>query len=315
MLSIYTMDKTTRKPVETQDISVGCWVNLEAPTRDEVSFVANAAGISTEFIDYALDREEKPRLDKDDDENTKLVLIDVPIAVKGDDNTSSFDTVPLGMIIVRDDIFITVSLENTRVANRFKSGYKKAFSTKLKSRFVLQVFYESASFYLSCLKVLNREKTRIEQELACTYRNPELLALLDIQKSLVYFETSLKANEAVMEKLLRGTYLTLYDDDEEDLQDAIIENKQALEMTQIYSNVLESTMDVYGSLISNNLSSIMRFLTSITIFLAIPTMVAGFWGMNVPVPMQENPMAFWVVLIVSIIASGVISFVINNRKS
>lgn len=316
MLTIYKSDPTTKKPVETDKIVSGCWVNLEAPSQEEIAKVCQDAKISADFIGDALDREEKPRLDRDDDEDTRFVLIDVPIKIDGSsDDTISFDTVPLGMIIVRDEIFITVSLEHTSVVNRFKNGYRRAFSTRLKSRFVLQLFYESASGYLACLKVLNKEKDRVEGELAKTYKNPELLALLDIQKSFVYFETSLKANESVMEKLLRGKSLTLYDDDEEALEDAIIENKQALEMTQIYSNVLENTMEVYGSLISNNLSSIMRFLTSVTIFLAIPTMVAGFWGMNVPVPMQDNVAAFWIVLGISVIASACISFAINKRKA
>lgn len=244
------------------------------------------------------------------------MLIDVPIKVDGNaEGVMSYDTLPLGMIVVRDEIFITVSLQSTPVVDRFKNGYRRMFSTELKSRFVLQLFYEAASSYLMYLKALNKEKDRIESELAKTYKNPELLALLDIQKSLVYFETSLKANESVMEKLQRGKSLTLYDEDAEALDDAIIENKQAIEMTQIYSNVLESTMDVYGSLISNNLSSIMRFLTSVTIFLAIPTMLAGFWGMNVPVPMENSSWAFWLVLIGSIIASAVISGMINKRKA
>lgn len=315
MMTIYKSPSKGAKPAQSDTIESGCWVNLEAPTSEEIAKLCDAVNISTDFITDALDREEKPRLDRDEDEDTRFVLIDVPVKAEGNaEGVMSYDTLPLGMIIVRDEIFITVSLQSTTVVDCFKNGYRRVFSTALRSRFVLQLFYESASSYLKCLKALNREKDRIEGELAQTYRNPELLALLDIQKSLVYFETSLKANESVMEKLLRGKSFTMYDDDEEALQDAIIENKQAIEMTQIYSNVLESTMDVYGSLISNNLSAIMRFLTSVTIFLAIPTMVAGFWGMNVAVPMQENPWAFWVVLAVSIVVSAVISILINRRK-
>lgn len=315
MLTIYRSDTATRKIERTEDISAGCWVDLENPSEEEIQRVCDAAQISRDFIVAALDSEEKPRLDREEDDDTKLVLIDVPIDTS-DDESISFDTLPLGMILVRDDIFITVCLENTEVMKEFKNGYRRRqFSTRLKNRFVLQIFYESASSYLKNLRALDKERERVEKTLASTYKNPELLALLDIQKSLVYFETSLKANESVMEKIQRGKALTMYDDDDEALEDAIIENKQALEMTQIYSNVLESTMDVYSSLISNNLSSIMRFLTSVTIFLAIPTMVAGYWGMNVPVPMQENPWGFWAVLGVSIIASAIISILINKRKA
>ena len=227
MLCIYKTDKTG-KVVHTEDVVPGCWINLEAPTKEEIARVCKDTGIAPDFIQDALDREEKPRIDWEDSDQTKFVLIDVPIDDETNDDVS-FDTLPLGMITVRDDIFITVSLQNTEVVNRFKSGYRRKFSTRLKSRFVLQIFYEAASSYLKCLKVLNKEKDTVEHELAKTYKNPELLALLNIQKSLVYFETSLKANESVMEKLLRGKTMTLYEDDEEALEDAIIENKQALE--------------------------------------------------------------------------------------
>lgn len=311
MMNIYRTKQG--EVMDSKEIVAGCWIDLVSPTQEEVARVVEGVGITDEFIRDSLDREEKPRVDRDDDTGAKFVLIDVPVDDETNDDIT-FDTIPLGMIIVRDDIFITVSLKNTDVMNRFKTRYRRRFSTKKKSRFVLQVFFEAASAYLSCIRKMNKERDKVETKLSESYKNPELLALLNIQKSFVYFETSLKANESVMEKLRRGKALDLYDEDDEVLEDAIIENKQALEMTQIYSNVLKSTMDVYSSLISNNLSAIMRFLTSVTIFLAIPTMVAGFWGMNVAVPMQENPWAFWVVLAVSVIVSAIISILINRRK-
>lgn len=315
MVSIYQTDLATGRLVEVPAVARGCWVNLVSPTADEVATVCQEAHISSEFIDYALDREEKPRIDRDEDERTELILIDVPIETPGEaKGVASFDTIPLGIIIVRDEILITVSLESVQTVGIFASGRRHRFSTALKSRFVLQIFLESASNYLACLKTLNKERSRVEAELAATYKNQELLRLLDVQKSLVYFETSLKANEAVMERLQRGKTMPLYNDDDEILEDAIIENKQALEMTQIYSNVLKSTMEVYGSLISNNLSSIMRFLTSITIFLAIPTMFAGFWGMNVDIPFQENAWSFWAVLVGSMLLGVAVSVAVSWRK-
>ena len=139
--------------------------------------------------------------------------------------------------------------------------------------------------------------------------------MLSLEKSLVYFTTSLKSNEVVMEKTLRGKVLKLYEEDEDILEDAIIENKQAMEMSKIYSDILNGTMDAYASIISNNLNGVMKFLTSITIILAIPTMIASYWGMNVEVPMEfsHSPWAFYAVVLFSIIL-GIIAMIWLKKK-
>ena len=164
----------------------------------------------------------------------------------------------------------------------------------------MQLLYANSALYLTLLKKINKETEIAESVLKDSMKNKELLKLLSLEKSLVYFTTSLKSNEVVMEKTMRGKIIKLYEEDEDILEDSIIENKQAIEMAKIYSDILNGTMDAYASIISNNLNRVMKYLTSITIILAIPTMVASYWGMNVRVPLQENPWGFPIIFIFSI---------------
>lgn len=312
MINIYNSNLETGILEETETIEKGCWINLENPTEQEIQEICEKVNIEQDFIRYSLDYEEKPRIDIEEKDNTKLFIIDVP-TVKRKEDEFSYYTIPLGMIVVRDDIFITVSLENSQVIERFRRGNFRNFSTFKKSRFILQILYENASYYLMYLKRLNKEKEIAETVLKKSMKNQELFKLLNIQKSLVYFETSLKANELVMEKTLKGKAIKLYEEDEDILEDAIIENKQAMEMSQIYTDILKGTMDAYGSIISNNLSVVMKFLTSITIFLAIPTMISGFWGMNVAVPLAQKAWGFWTIVAFSVLLTSVIGIWLKKK--
>lgn len=178
---------------------------------------------------------------------------------------------------------------------------------------LLQIFYSNAQLFLTLLKRLNKETEVAESVLKNSMKNKELLKLLSLKKGLVYFTTSLKSNEVVMEKTLRGNLIKLYEEDEDILDDAIIENKQAIEMSKIYSDILTGTLDAYASIISNNLNSVMQFLTSITIILAIPTMISSYWGMNVPVPMQNNPFGFITIVLFSLVI-GLIAILWLKKK-
>lgn len=220
---------------------------------------------------------------------------------------------PLGMIVVRDEYFITVSLKRNLIIHSFEKKRVKGFSTYKKSRFLLQIMYTNASHYLTYLKQINKETEIAESILKNSMKNRELLKLLSLEKSLVYFTTSLKSNELVMEKTLRGKILKLYDEDEDILEDAIIENKQAIEMSQIYRDILNGTMDAYASIISNNLNGVMKFLTSITIILAIPTLISSMWGMNVPVPLQNNPFGFPILVVISIVVTLIAVIMLQRR--
>ena len=312
MISIYSSDLENGLLEKTEKIERGCWINLDKPTEQEIKEVCDKVNIEQDFIRYALDYEEKPRIDIEEKDDTKLFIIDVP-KMKKKDGEYTYYTIPIGMIVVRDDIFITVNVESNQIIEKFKQGKIRSFLTYKKSRFILQVLYENAVHYLTYLKKLSKEKEATEEALKKSMKNQDLMKLLNIQNSLVYFETSLKANEVVMEKTLRGKIIKLYDEDEDILEDAIIENKQAMEMTQIYSNIIEGSMETYGSMISNNLNVVMKFLTSITIFLAIPTMISGYWGMNVPVPFANNGMAFIVLVVFSIVLTVLVGIWLKKK--
>ena len=315
MFKMYKTNLENNKIEETKKFEKGNWINMVAPTEEEIKKVCKKLQIQEDFIRYSLDYEEKARIDIEEDDSTILFIIDVPVIEK-EDNEQVYSTMPLGMIVVRDDYFITVSLKQNRVISELeKSKEKNSIVTYKKSRMILQVFYKNAELYLKYLKKINKETEIAENVLKNSLKNKELLKMLSLEKSLVYFTTSLKSNEVVMEKTLRGKIIKLYDEDEDILEDSIIENKQAIEMSKIYSDILNGTMDAYASIISNNLNGVMKFLTSITIILAIPTMIASYWGMNVQVPMQftNSPWPFYVVVAFSVIL-GIIAMIWLKKR-
>ena len=300
MISIYNTNIETNQLEEINKIQKGCWVNLVSPSDEEIINVCSELKISTDYVKDSLDYEEKARIDTEEDDGTVLFVIDVPVIEKEGDYYS-YSTMPLGVIIVRDDYIVTVSLRKSIVIEKFIKSKVKNFVTYMKSRFLFQIMLENSSSYLTYLKRINKETEIAESTLKHSMKNRELLKMLSLEKSLVYFTTSIKSNEVVMEKTLRGKFIKLYEDDEDILEDAIIENKQAIEMGKIYSDILNGTMDAYASIISNNLNGVMKFLTSITIVLAIPTMVSSFWGMNVELPFQNNINGFAIMVAISIL--------------
>ena len=312
MIKMYCTDMNTNQTSEVSTITRGTWINMVAPTEEEIASVCEQLQIKEDFIRYPLDYEEKARIDVEEEDNTTLFIVDVPI-LERTNNTEMYTTMPLGMIVVRDDYFITVSLAHNRVVEHFEKNKMKNFATFKKTRFILQILYQNASLFLNLLKQINKETEIAESTLKNSMKNKELLKLLTLEKSLVYFTTSLRSNELVMEKTMRGRIIKLYDEDEDILEDAIIENKQAIEMSKIYSDILNGTMDAYASIISNNLNGVMKFLTAITIVISIPTLIASFWGMNVPVPMQQSPYGFGIILYVSLIISIVALNWLNKK--
>lgn len=311
MIKRYYTDLKTNITKKVNDYKKGCWINLVAPSEKEISEVCEKLKIKDDFIRYSLDYEEKARIDQEDDE-TILFIVDVPFLEKEND-TEIYTTMPIGMIVVRDDYFITVSLKENEIIKEIEKKISKNIITYKKSRLIFQILLQNATKYLQLLKQINKETEIAENVLKNSMRNKELLKLLSLEKSLVYFTTSLKSNEVVMEKTLRGKIIKLYDEDEDILEDAIIENKQAIEMAKIYSDILNGTMDAYASIISNNLNGVMKFLTSITIVLSIPTMIASFWGMNVRVPMQDNSWGFVIIMTVSVLL-GVLATIWLKKK-
>lgn len=312
MFKMYCTDLETNVIKETKEFVKGNWINMVSPSDDEIKTVCESINIQEEFIRYALDPEEKARIDMEDDDNTILFIIDTPI-MEIESGTKLYSTMPIGVIFVRDDYIITVSLNKNPIIEDLTTKKIKNIITYKKSRMLLQIFYSNAEMFLNLLKKLNKETEIAENVLKKSMKNKALLKLLSLEKGLVYFTTSLKSNEVVMEKTLRGNLIKLYEEDEDILEDAIIENKQAMEMAKIYRDILSGTMEAYASIISNNLNGVMKYLTSITIILAIPTMIASYWGMNVPVPLQDNPFGFIAIVCGSILI-GVIATIWLKRK-
>ncbi len=312
MLKIYNTNVETNQLEEINEFKKGSWINLIAPSEEEIKKVCENINIQDGFIKDALDFEEKARIDTEEDDNTTLFVVDVPIIEKSQDDYM-YSTMPLGMIIVRDDFFITVALQKNPVIQSFESKKVKNFQTYKKTRFIFQILYLNSSYYLNYLKRINKETEKAETTLKASMKNQELLKLLSLDKSLVYFTTSIRSNEAVMERTLRGKIIKLYDEDEDILEDAITENKQAIEMSKIYSDILNGTMDAYASIISNNLNGVMKFLTSITIILAVPTMISSFWGMNVALPFENSPFGFIIMILIAVFMTILITMWLKRK--
>lgn len=275
----------------------GSWLHMTAPTESELREISDHfPDMDPTHLRAALDEEERARIEIEP--GSTLVLVDVPM-IEPFENNKYYNTLPLGIILVGDSI-VTVCTQDVPLIRDFIGGSVKGFYTYKKTRFILQILFKNASYYLMFLKQIDRRSIQIERELHKSMKNKELIQLLELEKSLVYFSTSLKANEVVLERMLRLDAIKKYPEDEDLLEDVIIENKQAIEMATIYSNILSGTMDAFASVISNNLNIVMKLLTSITIVMAIPTMIASFFGMNVPVPLSNNPIAFLLIILITI---------------
>ena len=312
LLKIYNTNMETDKTEEIKEFKRGSWINLVNPSENEIKKVCENINLDEDLIRDALDYEEKARIAQEEEDNTTLFIVDVPMIEKNEES-DMYTTMPLGMIVVRDDFFVTVSLKKNKVIEDFEKKKIKNFQTYKKTRFIFQILYLNSSYYLDYLKKINKETEIAEYILKNSMKNKELLKLLTLEKGLVYFTTSLKSNELVMEKTMRGKIIKLYEEDEEILEDAIIENRQAIEMSQIYRDILNGTMDAYASIISNNLNGVMKFLTSITIILAVPTMISSFWGMNVELPFQHNSMGFVIMVFIAVITTMLVTWWLNKK--
>ncbi len=308
MIRVYkTIDE---KLIQLDNIEKDTWVNMINPTQEEINKVCDMFNVDCDHIKAALDEEERARIEKED--NYTVILVDIPIMEKEADS-EFYGTIPLGIILSKEFI-ITTCVKDTPILNDFVIGKVKDFYTFKKTRFILQILYKNAALYLQYLRQIDRKSNKIEKELHKSTKNKELFQLLSLEKSLVYFSTSLRSNEIVLEKMLRHENIKQYPEDKELLEDVIIENKQAIEMGNIYSNILSGMMDAFASVISNNLNIVMKFLTSITIVMSIPTMIASFYGMNVRVPLARNPHAFSIVLFISLFFSFVIASIMVKKK-
>ena len=286
--------------LQIENFEPGCWVAMTNPTAEELHEVATRYDIDATDMRAPLDEEERSRIDVED--NYTLILVDIP-TIEERNEKDWYGTIPLSIVLCNDTI-ITVCLEDTPVLTAFMDGRVRNFYTHMKTRFIFQILYRNATLYLNYLRIIDRRSDSIEQKLHEATRNKELIELLELEKSLVFFTTSLKANEIVLEKLLKFSAIKKYPEDEDLIEDVIVENKQAIEMANIYSGILNGTMDTFASVISNNQNSVMKFLTTITIVLSIPTMIASFYGMNVKsfsMPFADSEWGFPIVIIIAFI--------------
>ncbi|MEG1257177.1 magnesium transporter CorA family protein [Clostridium sp.] len=291
-------------------IEHGSWVSMIDPSDEEVLLISQKLSISQDFIRAALDEEEGSRIEFEN--NSTLVIIDIPFT-EMDDNSLTYDTYPLA-IIYTENIIVTVCLKNSPVLSDFALEKIPSFYTFKKVRFMLQMLYRASNYYLLYLRQINKKSLLIEKTLYKSLRNRELIQLFALQKSLVYFSTSLKSNDLTLEKLLKQEILTKYDDDRDILDDVMIENMQAIEMCSIYSDVLTGTMNVFASIISNNQNQVMKYLTSVTIVLSIPTLISGLLGMNVGgIPFVNSPNGFFSMCVIVALITIVVIFYLGKK--
>ena len=283
------------------------WIKVTSPTQEEVAKLSKELNIPLSFLMDPLDVDERARVEKDD--GYTLAVIRIPWFDEKNKKVP-FSTLPLG-IIMNSERIITVCARDTEVLLDFLVGKIRNFSIEHRVRFLIQVFLRVSLLYLKYLRQINTMTEHVERELHKALKNEELIKLLDIEKSLVFFITSLKSNEIMMDRLFRANIIAIDEDSKELLEDVIIETRQAIEMANIYSSIESGMMDAFASVISNNLNVVMKFLTSVTIILMLPTLVVSVYGMNVPLPFQRSPHAFLIVVGFSFLLSvlGVLVFI------
>ncbi|MBO3323339.1 magnesium transporter CorA family protein [Clostridium perfringens] len=288
----------------------GCWVNIIAPSQEELLLISKKTGVPLEFLRAPLDDEETSRIEIEGD--FILIIVDIPFT-EMEDNSLTYDTYPLAIIHTKNEL-ITVCLKNSKVLTDFSSNKVRNFYSFKKSRFILQILNRVSTYYLLYLRQIDKKSIMIEKRLHKSMKNRELVQLHSLSKSLVYFSTSLKSNEITLEKMLKLDVIQRYEEDKDVLEDVIIENKQAIEMTDIYSNILGSTMDFFASVISNNLNIVMKVLASVTILMSTLTVISGIYGMNFDhLPLLHHPYGFHIIMTLSVILCGVIAFILYKK--
>jgi len=311
MITFYKTFETTTKQIDV--LEPGSWISVVNPTDEEKEYLMNEIGVLPEFIRASLDAEESSHIDYDEDFNQTLVIVDYPSAEDNQDRldrkTLQYTTLPLGIVIMKGYI-ITISLNENYNIEDMANGKVKGVNTDMKTRFLLLLLLRISQRYLIYLRQIDRLSSRTERRLHKSMQNKELIQMLGLEKSLVYFSTSLKTDEITLNKIMRGKIIRLYEEDQDLLEDVLIEIHQAIEMCNIYSNILSGTMDAFASVISNNLNIVMKILTVITIVMSIPNIIFSFYGMNVtglPVPI------WWFPLVVAAIAC-IIAIIIFMKK-
>lgn len=295
--------------IEIQQAEKNCWMEVTSPTQEEKDLLIREYRVPEDFLQDILDIDERSRVEIEG--RWFLIIIRIPVHLPNE--SIPFSTIPLG-VLISPNITITISLYENDVVNTKVFARLKRFSIDNKHNFVLFLFLRSANYYLNYLKIINRQTNAIEAELRKSTKNSELVQLLNIEKSLVFYITSLKSNELLIAKLQKTRAAQSDQIDEDLVEDVIIENRQASETARIHSDILAGMMDAFASVISNNLNVVMKRLTSITIMLMIPTLVSSMFGMNIPNSFEGNNYAFLGVVALTVILTGVIVVIFRARR-
>lgn len=311
MINIYKTDN--RIISEIDQYEAGAWVKLTSPTLEECAEVSDCYGMDIADVRAALDDEESSRISLEDDYT--LILVDIPSAEMRN-NRHSYTTIPLG-ILIREDVVVTVCAEDTAVLRSFEEQRIRDFSTKKQMRFTYQILYNACMVYQSLLRSIDRKRTEIEERIDQNTEDVDLIDLHELESNLVYFATSLRANGVVLDRLTRYGRLRQYSEDQELLDDVIIENRQAIEMTQIYRDIINGTRELMSTVINNRLNNVMKYLAAITIVMSIPTIISGLWGMNVSgkwMPFAAVPHGFAIICLITLAICIVVWIWLHKRK-
>jgi len=305
MLTIY---KTTEQGLEQlESMANGTWIKAVDPTPEEIEKLVNW-GVDVDYINYSLDLDEMPRIEREDD--FTFILLRIPH--RQPENDIPYISIPLG-IMIRGNTIVTICRFDKEMFKVLANGKYRMMKTGKRYRFTLYIFLESAVRYLTHLREINRMTELVEDQLQKSTRNRELLELFKYQKSLTYFATALRANEVMMERVQRMQIFNYYEEDQDLLEDVLTENQQAIQMTNISTEILSSMMDAFASIISNNLNAVMKALAALTIILNLPSIVAAFYGMNVPLPGENHPFAFMSVIGIAVALTAIATYIFYKR--
>lgn len=298
---------------EVESIRNGAWIELTDPTHEEAQKIASKLKIDIEDLLSAIDPEEKNRIELQD--GYTLILVDIP-AIEVRHGQRSYTTIPLGIILTQDEI-VTVCSEVTPILSQFERDQVRDFSTKKKLRFVYQILLRTSIVYQKALQLIDRRRGEIEERIDKVESEEDLIRLHELETTLVYFATSLRGNGNVLDRLTRYKRLQQFPEDRELLDDVIVENKQAIEMTTIYKDIIDSTRELLSNVLDSRLNNVMKRLTSITLILAVPTMISGMYGMNVDsrwMPLAGTVHGFGIIILITLIISILLMFLLHRKK-
>ena len=311
MMSLYKTENGIISELNNYETDI--WIKMTSPSNEEADFISQKYGIELDHVKAALDNDESARIEIED--NYTLILVDIPVTERRGEH-NEYTTIPLGIILCEDAI-ITICGRDTPILKGFIQKRMKEFSTKKRMRFLYQILYRNAVEYQVDLRKIDKKRTQIESHISEIEEDTELIELHELESNLVYFATSLRSNGLILERLTRYSRIKQYPEDKELLEDVIIENKQAIEMTQIYRDIINGTRELLSTVINNRLNNVMKFLASITIVMAIPTIISGLYGMNVNaegMPLSGSPWGFAIICGMTLLICIMTLFILKKRK-